>query len=105
MPTLDLRAPSLRQQHGLMTVTVLEPFQRDDGGQQHRGRADTEALILDALRHAGRPLTRLDVARALNRAKTPHFIQILETLVAEGRVVRKHGQWRGVVMYLYEVTQ
>lgn len=105
MPTLDLRRPDVRSEYGLRTETVQEPLWSWQNRQQHRSRADTEVLILEALRTAGRPLTRLDIARAAQRAKTPHFIQILETLVSDGLVARRQTLWRGVVMYLYEVNE
>jgi hypothetical protein len=99
--TIDLRQPDLRREIGLITDTVSERFQYGDDPGSYRDRADTEALIVDAL--VDGPMTRLQVARALGRAKSPWTREILESLVSRGLVVRQHGRWRGVLMYVYSL--
>ena len=105
MPTIDLRNVELRSQQGLRTATVLEPSPQPRQRQLHRSRAEMESLIIYTLcMAAGRGLTRLEIARAIDRAKTPHFVAVLESLVERGRVYRFQTLYRGMVMYLYEVS-
>lgn len=49
--------------------------------QFHRAREDTEKLIIDAIRSHGKPMTRTEIARAINRKKTPHLNLIIDGLV------------------------
>lgn len=82
---IDLRCPTERQALGLTTETVpaqSQPYQRK------RTRRDTETAILDALYEAGRPLSRLDICRAVGRAKSPHLIAVIEALCTDGEIKR-----------------
>ena len=105
---IDLRDPALREEWQLslgFADTVLEPSRHSNRRQEHRGRAETQALILDALRMANRPLTRLEIARAVGRAKTPWLIALIDALVADGLVRPGVGEYRGLSCWKYEVLQ
>jgi hypothetical protein len=64
------------------------------------------ALIMDALERAGQPMTRLEIARALNKKKTPWLRDAIERLVEAGEVTRFEGRmpW-GAPVWLYEVRR
>lgn len=82
---IDLRCPTERQALGLTTETVSAQSQPY---QQKRTRRDTETAILDALYEAARPLSRLDICRAVGRAKSPHLIAVIDALHADGEINR-----------------
>ncbi|MEL6405646.1 MAG: hypothetical protein AAFN11_19995 [Chloroflexota bacterium] len=70
--------------------------------QDHRPKDETLALIVDVVANAQGGLTRTQIARALERTKTPHLIELIESLVDEGylqRHIKIFGN--GVEGYLY----
>lgn len=46
------------------------------------------AAVYEAIRDADHPLSRYEVAHAVNRAKTPHLFKLLHDLMARGVIVR-----------------
>lgn len=99
--TIQLTSPEQRELFGL-NETVTEPSQRvkRHQGQSRRGGRDTMQIILQTchLREA----TRSDIAKALDRAKTPHLIAIIERMVDDGYLERQEHSWvNGVTMYKY----
>lgn len=73
--------------------------------QEHRTRDVTRDLIVRVLRQSHRPMTRTELARALNRKKTPHLIDMIEDLVAEGVLLRDTTTFHnGVSGYVYHVA-
>lgn len=114
MPSFNLRLPNDRaalgiddwdkQADGIDTVSI--PFQRKSGGGgAHRSRGDTERLILDAVGSSPRPLTRLQIARAIGRAKSPYLVEVIVALVESGELTEtairrpngalEYQYWRG----------
>lgn len=87
MPTIDLRDPELRALAGLATETVSVPFQQNGPARNGRGRAETAALVIALLTERG-VQTRLQLCRALGRAKSPHLIDLFEQMAAEGQIRR-----------------
>lgn len=83
--------------------TVLKQSHLQQRGQLHRGRAETARQIIEQLYTSERPMTRREILKSLNRAKSPHLIAILERMVSEGLIVRHEYQQRnGLPCYLYE---
>lgn len=73
--------------------------------QDHRPKDETLALIVDAVAAAPAGLTRTQIARAIERTKTPHLIDLIESLVDEGylqRHIKIFGN--GVEGYLYLIV-
>ncbi len=71
---------------------------------EHRLRDHTERLILEAVASSGRPLTRTQIARVLNRKKTPHLIALLDDMVQQGQLVQAVTTFHnGVQGYVYSI--
>lgn len=73
--------------------------------QDHRPKDETLALIVDAVAAAPAGLTRTQIARAIERTKTPHLIDLIESLVDDGylqRHIKIFGN--GVEGYLYLIV-
>lgn len=56
--------------------------------QEHRPRDETRQLLVDLLRQSDQPLSRTQIARALNRRKSLHLNSLIDALVLEGLVAR-----------------
>lgn len=99
MARLDLRDETERAEYGLKNETVMKPIVKTFPRQWHN-RADTLAQIEWAVRMGCQ--TRLEIARAISRKKTPHLIGLIEELVSEGIIHRHHTTANnGVLMYYY----
>lgn len=99
---IDLRRPEDRQQAGLRVETVSAQSQHAETFKSpRRGVGDTREAILAAL-ESGRAMNRLDIARAIGRAKSPHLILIIERLVADGLIERVQSvRANGFVEFFY----
>lgn len=74
--------------------------------QDHRPRDETLALIVDVVANHAGPITRTQIAKALERAKTPHLIDMIEGLVEAGYLVRRVKVFgNGVEGYIYELAR
>lgn len=70
--------------------------------QDHRPRDETLEMIVEAVAHAPSGLSRTQIADAINRAKTPHLIDLIEGLVDAGYLERHVKVFRnGVQGYVY----
>ena len=70
--------------------------------QEHRLKATTQKLIIKLLAESDEPLTRTDIARGLNRSKTPHLINLIDKMVDEGLLVKGVKTFHnGVQGYVY----
>jgi hypothetical protein len=87
MPVIDLRDPEFRHEAGLMTETVLIPSQSVGAVSNGRERAETARLVLELLHEHG-PMTRLELCRALGRAKSPGLIALFEQMATEDQIRR-----------------
>jgi len=62
-------------------------------------------MILEAIASQDKPLTRTQIARVLNRKKSPNLIAILDEMIADGlltwNIVTFHN---GVQGYAYSLT-
>jgi len=69
-------------------------------------RPTIAALIMDVVERAGQPMTRLEIARALGKQKSPWLRDAIERLVNEGYLTRTEGRapW-GALMWVYEVRK
>jgi len=73
--------------------------------QEHRTREETRRLILRSVQESQEPLSRTQIARALNRRKTPHLIAVIDELVDEGLLTREVTTLHnGVEAYVYHAT-
>lgn len=105
MPTLDLRDLETRVQFGLAIETVSAPLQPIKASRETRSRGETMDCIIEAL-NANGPMTRLQIARHLGRAKTPWLIAICEDLVSVGLIYRGYDtadNGRTVIVYGVEL--
>ena len=72
--------------------------------QYHRPRDETRAIIIDAVASSPRPLTRTQIADALDRRKTPHLNTLIDELVDEGVLTREVRVFHnGVKGYTYTI--
>lgn len=70
--------------------------------QTHRPKHETRELIIDVLQSAPKPLSRTQIARAIERRKCPHLNNMIDLLVAEGLVQRTIKTFpTGVQGYVY----
>jgi hypothetical protein len=99
--TIQLTSPEQRELFGLDgTVTERSQQLKKVQKQSRWGRRDAEQMILKAC--AYRELTRLEIAKALDRAKTPHLIALIESMVKEGYLsVRTDTMPNSVIVYKY----
>lgn len=73
--------------------------------QDHRARDETLNLIMSAIENNSSGLTRTQIAKALNRTKTPHLITMIESLVESGHIRRQVKIFgNGVEGYLYTIA-
>lgn len=101
MAKMDFRDDKKRAEFGLATGTVSKPFQHGNKGGKHRSRAETENAILSYVIKTGREVTRLEIARGINRAKTPHLISVIDALVESGTLVNNQRLERGFDVHYY----
>jgi hypothetical protein len=74
--------------------------------QNHRSRDEARGLILQAITNANSGLTRTQIADTIERTKTPHLIDLIEELVAEGHLTRHVKIFgNGVEGYIYSVKE
>lgn len=73
--------------------------------QAHRPQGETRRLVLELVTQSPLPLTRAQIATALNRRKTPHLTQLLDELVEQGIFVRQIVTFHnGVQGYVYSLA-
>ena len=103
MAKIDLSTTESRIENGLSIGTVALPsHHRSNKHQQKRGRGETIIAIIDAVYDASEPLSRLEIARAIGRAKTPHLVSIIEGLVQQNVLIRYVTvASNGAPMYFY----
>lgn len=98
---IDLTSPEQRELFGL-DATVTKPSQqtRRSHDYSRRGGRDTMQIILQSCHH--REMTRSGIAKALDRAKTPYLVAMIERMVDDGYLERREATWiNGVTMYKY----
>jgi predicted transcriptional regulator len=54
-----------------------------------RSRDESRQMVLATLTEAAHPLSRTQLAYALDRQKTPHFIRLLDEMVEDGLLTRE----------------
>lgn len=98
LKTLDLRNEELRREYGLSTVSI--PSQ-NRVRQEKRPAEQAMQMICDyVLEHPS--CTRLEIARAIGRAKTPYLLSQIEWLVQTGQLARNQTiRTNGVVEFHY----
>ncbi len=62
-------------------------------------------MMIDIVAASERPLTRTEIVNRLNRKKTPHLIDMMDRLVADGIFSRSIVTFNnGVTGYVYSVA-
>lgn len=85
MMRLDLRDPELREEAGLSTVSIPS---HNRSKQEKRPMGQALEMIADFV--AAHPqCTRLEIARGIGRAKSPHLLVQIEWLVQQKVIVRE----------------
>lgn len=73
--------------------------------QEHRQKSETRQLIIHALMQTP-DMTRTQIARTINRKKSPHLTTVLNQMVEEGilqcHIIQFHN---GVSGYVYSLTE
>lgn len=84
MTKIDLTTPSQRELFGMDTVTVLTPSQQSKKGEKRSrwGREDARQMILRACSY--RELTIREIAKELDRAKTPYLYALVYEMCNDG---------------------
>lgn len=103
MATISLRDDEVRAAFGLDNDgTVLKPYQRGRNVQGRRSVGDTMKLIVQTVKDSPQPMTRLQIARALERSKTPHLVALIVELAESGAIVEHvRGLENGMLEYRY----
>jgi predicted transcriptional regulator len=71
----------------------------------HRTQDETRSAIFEIVASSSRPLSRREIAEALGRAKSPHILNMIESLVEQGYFVRTiTTRHNGVQGYAYTVS-
>ena len=71
-----------------------------------RSREETEVAVFLAVCTAADPVSRKEIADAIERAKTPELIEIIEAFVTEGFFDKIEDRARnGTLMYRYRGTE
>lgn len=101
LKTLDLRDETLREELGLRTVST--PSQKP-ARQEKRPMGESMAMIRDhVLNHPF--CTRLEISRALGRAKSPYILGQIEMMVRNGTLARSiQIRPNGAIEYRYIVV-
>lgn len=98
MAQLNLRDPELRKEAGLETVSIPS-HNRSKQEKRSLGQA-LELIAAYVDEHPG--CTRLEIARGLGRAKSPHILAQIEWLVAQKVILRDQViRANGVIEYRY----
>ena len=102
MATIDLRDEDVRAAFNLNSDgTVLKPYQRGRI-EGRRPVGETRQMIVEIVQRAAAPMTRLQIAKALERSKTPHLVGIITELADGGRIVERVEQLaNGMLEYRY----
>lgn len=99
--TLDLRDPLVRAKAGLSTVST--PSQKP--ARQEKRPAEQAMKMIRAFVLDNPNCTRLEIARAIGRAKTPYLLTQIEWLVNVGTLGRSTNiRPNGVIEYRYIVV-
>lgn len=73
--------------------------------RRNRSISQTVEAIYEVVKHSPTPMTRLEIARAIGRHKTPHLIVVIEEMVQKGWLTRTSSTFHnGVVMYVYSAV-
>lgn len=81
--------------------TVSKPYRRGEcAGRREVG--DTRNMIVEIVTKAARPLTRLQIAKALERSKSPWLISLIIELADKGQIFEHVSTLKnGMLEYRY----
>lgn len=90
---------------GMLDSTDMRPSHLGLEEEVRRSEVETMELLRSVLSESDEPLSRLQLANALGRAKAPRLIKQLEQMVATGEVKRVETHLKnGKKKYLYRVV-
>lgn len=73
--------------------------------QDHRPRSETRQMMIAIVAKSEKPLTRTEIVNRLQRKKTPHLVNMMDSLVEEGIFVRSIVTFNnGVTGYVYSIA-
>lgn len=99
--TLDLRDPAVRAELGLRTVSV--PSQKPARQEKRTAEQAMQMIREHILAHPF--CTRLEIARAIGRSKSPYLLAQIEWLVLHGTLARSINiRTNGAIEYRYIVV-
>lgn len=89
------------------TGTILRPFQVSERARSRRGRGVALAMIAEFVQQSAQPVSCADIARHLQRKKTPHLWSQIRELVAAGQLVESVATCpiNRRIMCVYSVTR
>lgn len=102
MTKIELYSTEQRKLLGFDDETVTQRSQQTKTRHKAswRGSQETQRIILQSCTY--QELTRMDIAKALDRAKTPHLIKTIEQMVTDGFLRRTDDVMpNGVIVYKY----
>jgi len=74
--------------------------------QPYRSPNETEKAILDVCQASPKPLSRRQICSAIGRAKSPHILEMIESLVSEGKLIKTQITINtGLSAYVYFVRE
>lgn len=98
---LDLRDPLVRAEYGLSTVSI--PSQKRARQEKRPAEQAMQMIREFVLEHPN--CTRLEIARGIDRAKSPYLLTQIEWLVNVGTLGRSVNiRANGVIEYRYIVV-
>ena len=104
----DFSDPALRQNLGLKPegiATVSKRSQwRKEKKQDHRSRAETQRLILEALQQTYTPLSLREIAQKLGRSKCQWLRDVVADMVTLGLIIERETWFRHLPMFEYEIA-
>ncbi|MCY4020548.1 MAG: hypothetical protein OXG39_14150 [Chloroflexi bacterium] len=73
--------------------------------QDHRPRSETRQMMIEVVAKSEKPLTRSEIANRVQRKKTPHLVNLMDSLVDEGIFLRSIVTFNnGVTGYIYSIA-
>ncbi|MDE2858822.1 MAG: hypothetical protein OXN94_13345 [Chloroflexota bacterium] len=73
--------------------------------QDHRPRSETRQMMIEVVAKSEKPLTRSEIANRVQRKKTPHLVNMMDSLVEEGIFARSIITFNnGVTGYVYSIA-
>lgn len=104
IPRNDLGKIAVGQGSGI--ATSQDQLSHDTSHAIPSFSVDVRREIYIAVMNADRAVSRAEIAKLVNRKKTPYLVEAIEDLVERGYLLREHGTWRnGTIMFFYSINE